>query len=255
MIDYFDDNSLSKCALKWRMGHLLVKPISEAEQVNLPAVRDKRWLVECLKHSSVNLVCIDPKLGEKEVKFWADACEEAGKPIYLRLRSNQKRLSQSLNWFFVSLERIINLIFAVVLILLLSPVMVVLACYITFKSPNQIFSYEWHIGKRGKLFRIIKFNTKTIKESNSPNHQSSREINAKFTIDWILYYVLDYLPQLFNVLRGDMALTETVPYRFWVALVMNIQKRQQLKVLPNIIKDCWINEVKAQQINLDILNS
>lgn len=253
MIDYFDDKSFSKCALKWRMGHLLVKPISEIEQVNLPAVGDQEWLVECLKCSSVHLVSIDPKLGEKEIKFWADACQQAGKPIYVRVKANQKRLPRPFNWFFVGCKYFINLIFAFLLILLLSPVMAILACFIAFKSPNQIFFHEWRIGKRGKLFRTIKFNTKAIKVSDLPNHESSQELNTKFTFDWMLYYLLDYLPQLFNVLRGDMALNETVYYRFLKLLMTNIKKQQQLNKLPHIVKDCLINEVKTQQMNLDIL--
>ncbi|WP_082650584.1 heterocyst development glycosyltransferase HepC [Mastigocoleus testarum] len=253
MIDYFENNSLSTCALKWRMGKLLVKPVDEVEQVNLPAVHSKQWLVECLKHSSVNLVCIDPKLGGKEVLFWADACEQAGKPIYLKLPANQKHKGR-LNWFFGFFDYFFNLIFASFLIIVLSPVMMLLAFLIT-NSSNQVFVREWRIDKRGRLFRVIKFNTKALKTSSIPNFQKPNQDYGKYTLNLIVYDVFAYLPQLFNVLRGDMTLIETVPYRFFTSLMIKRQKQQRLNNLPHIFKDCLLNEVKFQQVNLNILNS
>lgn len=252
MIDYFDNNSLSACALKWRMGKLLVKPVAEVEQVNLPAVHSKERLVECLKHSSVNLVCIDPKLGGREVLFWADACEQAGKSIYLKLPANQKSKGQS-NWFIGFFDYSCNLIFASLLMILLSPVMMLLAFFIT-NSSNQVFVREWRIDKRGRLFRIIKFNTKALKTNSIPNSQKPNQVYGKYTLNLIVYDVFAYLPQLFNVLRGDMNLIETVPYRFFTSLIKE-QKQQRLNNLPNIFKDCLLNEVKSQQVNLNILNS
>lgn len=250
MNNYFDDNGFSRCALKWRMGHLLVKPITEVEQVSLPAVRDKGWLVECLKHSSVNLVRIDPKLGEKEVKFWADACQEAGKPIFLQVPASQEQ-SRKFSWFFVYLEVLINFIFASVLILLASPLMLVLASLIALRSPTQIVSHEWYVGKRGKLFQAIKFNTKAIEANKPLNHQISKEVSTTLTFDSVLYDLFGYLPQLFNVLHGDMTLTETVPYQFFSLLVTSFREQKQLDKLPHIVKDCFIDEIKAKQINLD----
>ena len=232
------------------MGHLLVKPITEVEGANLPAVHDKGWLVECLKHSSVNLVRIDPKLGEEEVKFWADACQEAGKPIFLEVPAIQEK-SRKFSWLFASLEQLINLIFASVLIFLLSPLMLTLACLIAFKSPTQIVSHEWHIGKRGKLFQAIKFNTKLIELDKFLNHHNSKEPSTVFTFLSLLDYVFGYLPQLFNVLCGDMTLIETVPYRFFSLLVTSFREQKQLNKLPHIFKNCFVDEIKVRQINLD----
>ncbi|MDJ0697801.1 MAG: sugar transferase [Mastigocoleus sp. MO_188.B34] len=236
------------------MGKLLVKPVDEVEQVNLPVIHNKERLVECLKHSSVNLVCIDPKLGGKEVLLWAEACEQAGKPIYLKLPANQKYKRQ-FNWFFESLDYSFNFICASFLIILLSPVMMLLALLITVNSSSQVFVREWRIDKRGKLFRVIKFNTKVLKADSISNSQNSKQLQGKYTLSLIVYDIFAYLPQLFNVLRGDMSLIETVPYRFFTSLTIKIKNQKQLNNMPHIFTDCLLNEVKSQQVNLNTLKS
>ena len=183
------------CTLQWRRGQLLVRSSGKLQQPYLPALENEQLLVNCLKHSPVNLVSVDPNIGEARLKFWADACEEAHKPMFLYGYSENLLFKQNRQPWRL-LRRIVDWIVALVLLLLLSPVMLLLLPLLQFSSPESLFSREWYVGERGKLFRAIKFST-TTKPSLGR---------------WMRKYRLENLPQLLNVLRGDMSFTRS---RYW----------------------------------------
>ncbi|MDZ8185448.1 MAG: sugar transferase [Nostoc sp. ChiSLP02] len=193
------------CTLLWRRGKLLVKQPGLVKPPYLSSLNSQRSLVECLKHSPVNLVSIDAKLGEDLLQFWADACEQAHKPIFLRISSSNKELKQT-NQSWRWLQRIIDWIVAFLLLLFLSPVILGLIVLLQFYSLESLFSHEWRVGEKGRLFRAIRFST-------TPNH------NITLLGRWMHKYNLNNLPLLFNVLRGDMSL---MGFRSW-ALAEAIQ--------------------------------
>ncbi|MCC5631527.1 sugar transferase [Nostoc sphaeroides CHAB 2801] len=207
------------CTLQWRRGKLLVKPLGHVKQPYLPSLNSKRSLVECLQHSPVSLVSIDPKLGEALLRFWADACEEAEKPIFLSIAASNK-LSNQPFW------RLIDWIAALVLLLLVSPVMLGLVVFMQVYSPGAVFCHEWRVGERGKLFRTMRFRT-----------QNTTPLGR-----WIGKFSLDNLPLLFNVLRGDMNLTGS---RCWT-----LEDAVQLNKLPEI-KASWEVEAQSHLLHLD----
>jgi lipopolysaccharide/colanic/teichoic acid biosynthesis glycosyltransferase len=210
------------CTLQWRRGQLLVKPPGRVKQPYLPALDSKRSLVECLQHSPVSLVSIDPKLGEALLRFWADACEEAQKPIFLSIPAGNKLPNQP--WRI--LQRLIDWIAAFVLLLLVSPVMLGLIVLMQVDSPGSVFCREWRVGERGKLFQAIKFCPHNITPLGR----------------WMRKYNLDNLPQLFNVLRGDMSLTGS---HAWT-----LEDAVQLNKLPEI-KASWELEAQSHLLHLD----
>ncbi|MCC5652727.1 sugar transferase [Nostoc sp. XA013] len=210
------------CTLQWRRGKLLVKPPGQVKQPYLPALNSKRSLVECLQHSPVSLVSIDPKLGEALLRFWADACEEAQKPIFLSIPASKKLPNQP----FRQLQRLIDWIVAFVLLLLVSPVMLGLIVLMQVYSPGSLFCHEWRVGGRGKLFRVMRFHT----QNTTPLER------------WMGKYSLDNLPQLFNVLRGDMSLTG---FRCWT-----LEDAVQINKLPEITA-LWEADAQSHLLHLD----
>ncbi|MEA5625425.1 heterocyst development glycosyltransferase HepC [Nostoc sp. UHCC 0251] len=207
------------CTLQWRRGKLLVKPSGQVKQPYLPALNSKRSLVECLQHSPVSLVSIDPKLGEASLRFWADACEEAQKPIFLSIPAGNKQPNKP----FRQLQRLIDWIAALGLLLLLSPVMLGLIVLMQVYSPGSLFCHEWRVGERGKLFQAMSFCT----------------YNTTPLERWMGKYNLNNLPQLFNVLRGDMSL---VGSRCWT-----LEDAVQLNKLPT----SWEVEAQSHLLHLD----
>jgi lipopolysaccharide/colanic/teichoic acid biosynthesis glycosyltransferase len=202
--------------LQWRRGQLLVNFSEQIKQPYLPFLDNEELLVECLKHSPVSLVRIDPKLGETCLKRWASACEQAHKPIFLRISSGNKLLkqgSQPLNW----LLRVIDWITALVLLVLVSPVMLGLVVLMQVYSPGSLFAREWHVGERGKLFKSINFCT-TAKHNITPLGR------------WMCKSGLDNLPQLLNVLRGEMSLMGSRCWTLEDAVWLSLEGQKQLSV-------------------------
>ncbi|BDI14519.1 hypothetical protein ANSO36C_03210 [Nostoc cf. commune SO-36] len=213
------------CTLQWRRGKLLVKPLGRVKQPYLPSLDSKRSLVECLQHSPVTLVSIDPKLGEPLLRFWADACEEAQKPMFISMPASNKLANQP----WRHLQRLIDWIAAFLLLLLVSPVMLGLIMLVKVYSPGSLFCRDWRVGERGKLFRAIKFCT-TTKDNITPLGR------------WMHKYGLDNLPQLFNVLQGDINLTGSSCWTLEDAIQLNQRPE---------ITTSWEVEAQSHLLHLD----
>jgi hypothetical protein len=204
------NQNFSYCTLQWRRGQLLVKATTATQQPYLPSVHDKQLLINCLKNSLINLVSIDPNIGEDHLQLWIEACEEAGKPIFLRLPSREKQAKQSKHW-----QKFIDTIAALFLLLLMSPVMLALFLILRLDAPESVFRREWQVGEQGKLFRSLKFATTANQNITPLGH-------------WMRKYDLDHLPQLWNVLRGEMSLMASRSCTLETAVRLSLAGQQQM---------------------------
>jgi len=228
--------------LKWRQRKLLVKLSQHVQQPYTPSLENEQWLVDCLSHSPVQLIRIDPDLGEVWLRLWADACKQANKAVFLRVPSAQITAWQesSFRW---GLKRLINWSAAALLLLSLSPLMLGLALLIYVCSPGPIFIRQWCVGQRGKLFQALKFRTMAVNPEEldhqvSSNQKALRRCEADSPIThlgrWMRKYSLDELPQLLNVLRGEMSLVGPRPWSLQDAVKIGSEGQQQLNALPGI---------------------
>lgn len=120
-------------------------------------------------------------------------------------------------------------------LLLLSPLFVVVAVWIVFDNPGPVFYRQMRVGKDGKDFGLLKFRSMRIgadKESLiTIGEHDSRITRAGY---YIRKYKLDELPQLWNVLTGDMSLVGPRPeVRRYVDMYTD-EQRQVLTVRPGI---------------------
>ncbi len=227
----------SLCCIRWRQRQLLVSLEKPNIQPCLPALESEQWLVECLKCSSVKLVRIDAALGEVNLKLWADACEKADKSVFLSLPFTIKLPKQrrSRGWW---LGQLIDRSIAALLLLVLSPVIVGLFCLLRWRSPTQIFLRQWHVGDRGRLFRIWKFRTTTPDDQTLENDLTAAKnilkpqnnFPNKTLGHWMSKYKLDELPKLFNVLRGEMGLTQLYPLSLEQAARLSLEAHKSIEV-------------------------
>jgi exopolysaccharide production protein ExoY len=121
----------------------------------------------------------------------------------------------------------VNQLAAAVLLLLLSPVMIVLALMVWRKDGAPIFYGHYRVSYRGKLFRCLKFRSMYRNSDQmlaellvtNPAARAEWELDQKLSDDpritpigqFLRRTSLDELPQLFNVLRGEMSLVGPRP--------------------------------------------
>lgn len=132
-----------------------------------------------------------------------------------------------LKWLFDRFVALIGLIF-------LSPVLLVVAVLVAIKTPGGpvIFSQK-RVGKEGKLFTIKKFRTMTSNHGGSSVSVAGESritpLGAK-----LRHYKLDELPELWNVLKGDMSFVGPRPDVPGYADQLKGEDREVLKLRPGI---------------------
>ena len=109
-------------------------------------------------------------------------------------------------------KRLFDLAVSAVLLLILLPVMVLIALLIRLESPGPIFSRQLRIGEHGQPFALLTFRTTCDGAQQQNDHQDMGELTHAGRI--LNRYGLDALPQLINVLKGDMSCVGPQPKRF-----------------------------------------
>jgi lipopolysaccharide/colanic/teichoic acid biosynthesis glycosyltransferase len=127
------------------------------------------------------------------------------------------------------LKRIFDILFSFFGLLLLLPLFAVISLLIIFNSPGGIFYLQIRVGKNNKDFKLFKFRTmKTDSDKKGLLTVGNADSRITRTGLWLRKYKLDELPQLFNVLLGDMSLVGPRPE---VRKYVDMYSPEQLKVL------------------------
>jgi putative colanic acid biosynthesis UDP-glucose lipid carrier transferase len=112
-------------------------------------------------------------------------------------------------------KRMLDLLLSSVGLLLLSPLLLVITGAIAFTTPGPVLFSQDRYGLDGRRFRILKFRTMSVLEAGDQQglRQATRNDPRITPIGGFLRrWSLDELPQLFNVLRGDMSLVGPRPH-------------------------------------------
>ncbi|MFM1537111.1 sugar transferase, partial [Helcococcus ovis] len=109
-------------------------------------------------------------------------------------------------------KRIFDIVLSSILLLLLSPVILILSIWIKLDSKGEIFFRQERVTQYGKIFRIFKFRT-MVKDANKLGSQVTVSNDSRITKvgKFIRKVRLDEIPQLINVLLGDMTFVGTRP--------------------------------------------
>lgn len=113
---------------------------------------------------------------------------------------------------YLIFKRIFDLIGAIILLILLSPIFLVLAILIKLDSKGPVFYRQERITKYGKTFRIFKFRTMVTDADKKGNLLTSKNDNRITRVGKkIRNSRLDEIPQLLNIITGDMSFVGTRP--------------------------------------------
>jgi exopolysaccharide biosynthesis polyprenyl glycosylphosphotransferase len=146
----------------------------------------------------------------------------------------------------INLQSIYSFVLAALGVIIFSPVMVVVAILVKVTSPGPVFYRQVRVGLRGRHFSILKFRSMRQDAERTSGAVWAAKDDPRVTRlgKWLRKLRLDELPQLFNVLRGDMAIVGPRPERpeFVEELSLSVPfYRQRLTVRPGITGWAQIN--------------
>lgn len=153
-------------------------------------------------------------------------------------------------------KRLFDLVFTIPGIMLLSPLLFICAIWVKIDSQGGIFFRQVRIGKNGVPFRIFKFRTMVV-DAEKHGRQITVGNDSRITRSgkFLRHYKLDELPQLFNVLLGDMSLVGPRPeVPRYIAEYSSEDREIVLSVRPGItdnasIEFCSENELLEKSLN------
>ena len=151
------------------------------------------------------------------------------------------------------MTRFFDILFAILGLIILSPILLVLAIWVRFSSPGPVLYKQIRIGRLGKEFRLLKFRSMYM-DADKRGLLTVGGRDPRITpVGYILRkYKLDELPQLWNVLIGEMSIVGPRPEVKRYVDLYSAQQREILRVRPGITDFASIayrneNELLAEQ--------
>jgi lipopolysaccharide/colanic/teichoic acid biosynthesis glycosyltransferase len=151
------------------------------------------------------------------------------------------------------LKRVFDLLSAAVLVVLLTPVFLGVMVLIRVTSPGRALFRQTRVGEGEKTFTILKFRTMYVDCSDEVHKRYVRSLLSGESVDssgelfkladdprvtrvggWLRRTSLDELPQLLNVLRGDMSLVGPRPVLPFEAAMFEGEQRLRFAVRPGL---------------------
>jgi exopolysaccharide biosynthesis polyprenyl glycosylphosphotransferase len=195
---------------------------------------------------------VKSKVVPSEVRNVVRSCEELGVVFRLKYEDNKINLTNAIktnigsekflnfiniphNPYALALKKIMDINISLVLIICLSPVILTIALLIKLTSPGPVIYKQTRVGLRGRMFNLYKFRTmvenaeilrKELEDENEadgPVFKIKDDPRITRIGKFLRKTGLDELPQLFNILKGEMSLigprppvpSETQQYKRW----------------------------------------
>ncbi|QED49185.1 sugar transferase [Cytobacillus dafuensis] len=138
------------------------------------------------------------------------------------------------------MKRMIDLIVTFLLILIFSPIMVTIAIIIFISMGTPILFKQLRPGLSGKPFYIYKFRT-MIEKLDEDGNMLPGQLRLTRLGKWLRNYSLDELPQLFNVIRGDISLVGPRPLLMEYLPLYTKEQARRHEVKPGITGWAQVN--------------
>ena len=132
-------------------------------------------------------------------------------------------------------KRLMDWLITLALLPVALPLMAAIALWVRLDSPGPVLFRQERVGRGGRLFRIHKFRTMRLHDGSGPQITASGDARITRAGRWLRRSKLDELPQLIDVLAGDMSLVGPRPeVPRYMALYPDEARRRILSVRPGI---------------------
>ena len=154
--------------------------------------------------------------------------------------------------------RAFDLVVAAVITVLLLPVIMVLAVLVKLDSPGPVFFLQERVGQNGRLFKMFKFRSmvqnaaqlqsevNVVREDGKIIHKQENDPRVTRIGQFLRRWTLDELPQLFNVLKGDLSLVGPRPEMPWLVETYDAWQFERFKA-PQGVTGWWQINRRADQ--------
>jgi lipopolysaccharide/colanic/teichoic acid biosynthesis glycosyltransferase len=133
-------------------------------------------------------------------------------------------------------KRVFDVVVATVALVLLAPALVVIALAVKLDSPGPVLYRQTRVRRGGQLFRLLKFRTMVVDADRlAANISPSGDPRITRVGGFLRRSYLDELPQLLNVVRGDMSLVGPRPETPEFVELYTPEERRVLTVRPGLI--------------------
>jgi lipopolysaccharide/colanic/teichoic acid biosynthesis glycosyltransferase len=214
------------------------------------------WLPQKLRRMAV--AKLPEKLRDRYNEEWERGIEEIPGQLFkllysfdllrasVRIRSAAQESAGKPETRFTSLKRIFDIAFSGFMLIAILPVMLIIAIAIKFDSPGPLLYSSERIGRKGRVFRCLKFRTLAfdgeiwqdemlrIDERNSVLIKKTSAIHLTPLGRLLRKYSLDELPQFINVFLGDMSIVGPRPPLARRIKDNEVNRLRRLDVTPGI---------------------
>jgi lipopolysaccharide/colanic/teichoic acid biosynthesis glycosyltransferase len=144
----------------------------------------------------------------------------------------------------MAMKRTLDIVASLFLLILAFPPLLLITAAIVLESKGGPFYWSLRIGKNGKTFRMLKFRTMHHESLQRLDHPQRLELKEQFKIRndprvtlvgrWLRQLSLDEIPQLYNVIRGEMSLVGPRPKLPEEIYLFGNSMQELLSVAPGI---------------------
>lgn len=131
------------------------------------------------------------------------------------------------------IKRVLDILISFVMLLILSPIILILSIIIRIDSKGPAFFLQERTGKGGKNFKIFKFRTMVVETKKDEKLLTHDERMTKVG-SFIRKTSLDEIPQLINVLKGEMSIIGPRPWIPEYYMYFTKEQKHRVDVLPGI---------------------
>lgn len=133
------------------------------------------------------------------------------------------------------LKRIIDLVFAVIVIVIISPILLLTAVLIPLESNGPIFFRQKRVGKGFKEIEVLKFRSMTNEKREVGNKPILGKAAGVTNVGYVIRRLkIDELPQLLNVIKGDLSLVGPRPSVRSQLDAMNEKQKLRYSIRPGL---------------------